>query len=318
MNTPSGYDIIGDIHGQAAPLEKLLRKLGYRERWGIWRYPDQGRKVIFVGDYIDRNPDARRVMDIVKRMTDNGEALAVMGNHEFNAVAYHTPDPDNPGGYLRSHSDKNRFQHRIFLEEMEESEASHDEAIDWFRTLPMWLDLGELRVIHASWVARHHATVERVADPEAHLSDALLVKGSREGTAEFEAVECLLKGLEVQMPESVGYRDSYGQLRTKARIRWWLEEAPAMLRDAILASPKMTEQIGDVIWQGEWPADAGYSADAPPVFIGHYWMDGEPEPLAANVACVDYSAAKPGNKLVAYRWDGEGRLSKEKFVSVPT
>ena len=318
MSTPDGYDIIGDIHGQAGPLEELLHKLGYRERWGIWRYPDQARKVIFVGDYIDRNPNARRVMDIVKRMTENGEARAVMGNHEFNAVAYHTLDPERPGEYLRPHSDKNRFQHRIFLEEMVEGEAAHDEAIAWFRTLPMWLDLGELRVIHASWVRRHHATVEQAADPEAHLSETLLGRGSRKGTEEFEAVECLLKGLEVQMPEGVGYRDSYEHLRTKARIRWWLDEAPTMLRDAILASPKMAEQIGDVPWQGEWSPDAGYATDAPPVFIGHYWMDGEPEPLAPNVACVDYSAAKPGNKLVAYRWDGEGRLAREKFVFVPT
>jgi len=318
MSAPDGYDIIGDIHGQAGPLEALLHKLGYRERWGIWRYPDQGRKAIFVGDYIDRNKNARRVMDIVKRMEEHDEALAVMGNHEFNAVAYHTPDPDRPGEYLRPHSEKNRFQHRIFLEEMEESKAAHDEAIAWFRTLPMWLDLGEVRVIHASWVARHHAVVEREADPEAHLSDALLAKGSRKGTEEFEAVECLLKGLEVQMPAGASYRDGYGQVRTKARIRWWLQEAPALLRDAILASPSMVEEIGDVAWQGAWPADAGYAADAPPVFIGHYWMDGEPEPLAPNVACVDYSAARPGNKLVAYRWDGEQRLSKGKFVSVPT
>lgn len=318
MSTPSGYDIIGDIHGQAGPLEGLLHELGYREQGGVWRYPDGDRQVIFVGDYIDRNPKARRVMDIVKRMTENGEALAVMGNHEFNAVAYHTPDPDKPGAYLRPHSEKNLIQHGAFLEEMEEDEAAHDEAIAWFRTLPMWLDLGELRVIHAAWVARYHAVIEREAEPGAHLSDSILVKGCHKGTEEFEAVECLLKGLEVRMPEGVGYRDSYNNFRTKARVRWWLQEAPSRLRDAILASPKMAQQIGDVPWQGDWPVDAGYATEAPPVFIGHYWMDGEPEPLAPNVACVDYSAAKPGNKLAAYRWDGEGRLSKEKFVSVPT
>ncbi|MGA7965732.1 MAG: metallophosphoesterase [Gammaproteobacteria bacterium] len=318
MSTPDGYDIIGDIHGQAGPLEALLHKLGYRERWGIWRYPDQRRKVIFVGDYIDRNANARRVMDIVKRMNENDEAMAVMGNHEFNAVAYHTPDPDNPGEFLRAHSDKNRFQHRIFLEEMESSEAVHDEAIAWFRTLPMWLDLGELRVIHAAWVSRYHAVIEREADAEAHLSDALLVKASRKGSEEYEAVECLLKGLEVPMPEGVGYRDGYGQLRTRARIRWWLPEAPERLRDAIMAAPSMAAQIGDVAWSGPWSSDAGYAEDAPPVFIGHYWMAGEPEPLAPNVSCVDYSAAMLGNKLVAYRWDGERRLSRKNFVSVPT
>lgn len=31
---------------------------------------------------------------------------------------------------------------------------------------------------------------------------------------------------------------------------------------------------------------------------------GVPEPLAPNIACLDYSVAKPGGKLVAYRWSG--------------
>lgn len=318
MSLPNGYDIIGDIHGQAGPLEALLRKLDYRELGGVWRYPGGGRQAVFVGDYIDRNPNARSVMDIVKRMTESGEALAVMGNHEFNAVAYHTPDPDFWGGYLRPRNERNERQHRAFLEEMEGDKTAHDEAIAWFRTLPMWLDLGELRVIHAAWVARHHAVIEREADPEAHLSDAVLVNASRKGTPEHEAVECLLKGLEVQMPAGAAYTDSYGKLRTNARVRWWLPEAPKLLRDAVMAGPEALAQIGDVPWRGPWPEDAGYAGNAPPVFIGHYWMDGEPGPLARNVACVDYSAAKAGNKLVAYRWDGEQRLSKDKFISVPT
>lgn len=318
MSTPSGYDIIGDIHGQADALQALLKKLGYYDWGGEWRYPGGGRQAIFVGDYIDRNPNARQVLDIVSRMTESGEALAVMGNHEFNAVAYHTSDPEHSDEYLRPHSEKNREQHHVFLKEVENSETAHDAAIAWFRTLPMWLDLGELRVVHASWVARCRAVVERVADPDVHLSDALLVKASRKGSEEFEAVECLLKGLEVRMPEGVGYRDSYGRLRTRARVRWWLNTAPKLLSDAIVASPAMIRQIGNVAWRGAWPADAGYGADEPPVFLGHYWLDGEPEPLAGNVACVDYSAAKAGKKLVAYRWDGEQRLRRSYFVSVST
>ena len=60
-----------------------------------------------------------------------------------------------------------------------------------------------------------------------------------------------------------------------------------------------------------------YSHDAPPVFVGHYWLDTEPYLLAPNVACLDYSvAAKSGGKLVAYRWDGERRLDNEKFVYI--
>ena len=59
----------------------------------------------------------------------------------------------------------------------------------------------------------------------------------------------------------------------------------------------------------------GYPADEKPVFIGHYWLDGNPELMAPNVACLDYSVAK-GGKLVAYRWDGEQTLSSEKIIHV--
>lgn len=58
-----------------------------------------------------------------------------------------------------------------------------------------------------------------------------------------------------------------------------------------------------------------YPLDAPPVFVGHYWMEGEPAPLKPNVACIDYSAVKYG-RLVAYRMDGERALSRDKFVWV--
>ena len=59
-----------------------------------------------------------------------------------------------------------------------------------------------------------------------------------------------------------------------------------------------------------------YSHESPPVFLGHYWMEGEPVPLSPNIACLDYSVAKPGGKLVAYRWDGEQILDPGKYVWV--
>lgn len=46
------YDIIGDTHGHASALTALLHKMNYKEVNGIWQHPR--RKVIFVGDYIDR------------------------------------------------------------------------------------------------------------------------------------------------------------------------------------------------------------------------------------------------------------------------
>lgn len=63
-------------------------------------------------------------------------------------------------------------------------------------------------------------------------------------------------------------------------------------------------------------AAAPYPANAKPVFLGHYWLSAErPSVLAENVACLDYSVAK-GGFLCAYRWNGEQRLSNEKFLCV--
>ncbi len=58
-----------------------------------------------------------------------------------------------------------------------------------------------------------------------------------------------------------------------------------------------------------------YSHQLPPVFLGHYWIDGRPEPLVDNIACVDYSVVKHGGKLAAYRWSGERVLKAGNLVS---
>ena len=86
-----GYDIIGDIHGHATKLEELLENLGYDAADGVYRHPT--RTVIFVGDFIDRGPEQREVLQIVRSMCDAGSAQAVMGNHEFNALGFGTEHP---------------------------------------------------------------------------------------------------------------------------------------------------------------------------------------------------------------------------------
>ena len=143
------YDIIGDVHGQARKLVGLLHKLGYRRSEGAWSHPEQ--TAIFVGDLIDRGPHQLATIDIVHPMVESGAAHCILGNHEFNAIAWSTPDPDAPGEFLRRRDrPSNRAQHRAFLSEVENT-ARHDELIAWFKTLPLWLDFGEVRVVHACW-----------------------------------------------------------------------------------------------------------------------------------------------------------------------
>ena len=56
-----------------------------------------------------------------------GTALAVMGNHEFNALGW--AEPDRNGSFLRQHSLKNREQHERFLRQLiDEGSAVHKEG----------------------------------------------------------------------------------------------------------------------------------------------------------------------------------------------
>src|SRR5262249_45704336 len=116
------YDLIGDIHGHADALVQLLETLGYRKVKGVYQHPES--QVIFLGDFIDRGPKIRQVLEIVRPMTEEGKAVAVMGNHELNALAYHTEDPEAPGEYLRRRSDKNVKQHRKTVEQLKADELA--------------------------------------------------------------------------------------------------------------------------------------------------------------------------------------------------
>lgn len=296
------FDLIGDIHGHFDSLAALLAKLGYRRYGKGYRHP--ARKVIFLGDFIDRGPGQRAVVETVRAMIDAGDARAVMGNHEFNAMAYATRHPQ-PGEYLRPHSAKNQHQHAAFLAEYEHDPRGYAEVIGWFKTLPIWLDLGGLRVVHACWDNRW---IERLATPA--MTDALLVAASRKGNWEFTAIDTLLKGKEIALNPGHSFTDKDGTTRHDIRVRWW-DKGATTFRQAFMGPESARTHIPEDEIAGDHLVE--YSHAEPPVFLGHYWFEGTPEPLATNIACLDYSVAKPGGKLVAYRWDGEQVLERGKF-----
>ena len=82
----SGIDLIGDIHGHATELHSLLRSMDYTEINGVYQHPE--RSVIFLGDFIDRGDQQLEVLRVVSSMCINGNARAIMGNHEFNAIGW--------------------------------------------------------------------------------------------------------------------------------------------------------------------------------------------------------------------------------------
>lgn len=324
-----GYDIIGDIHGCAAPLEALLDMMGYRrsDDDGPHRHPN--RQAIFVGDLIDRGPQQLLVLQIVRAMVEAGSAQMVLGNHEFNAMAYGTEWPDGSGRYLRPHDEpeneraaKNEDQHRAFLEQV--TGGHRIEFLDWMAQQPLWLDLGGIRVVHACW---HQPSIDYLTDElgGTRLTTVeQLVRASTDGDPMFVTVETLLKGPEISLTAHglEPYLDKDGHSRDQARMRWWNSEA-STLRDIAEMGANFTitkdvpyPPLPEVAVPVEHRSHV--YADEVPVFYGHYWRQGTPkhqDDWTDYTACVYFSAVK-GGRLTAYRWSGEQRIAPENYVSV--
>ena len=79
------FDIIGDIHGCFDELYELLQKLGYEisDKDGHYSlsHPD-GRRVVFVGDLVDRGPKTPEVLRLAMDAIEQGQAFCVVGNHD--------------------------------------------------------------------------------------------------------------------------------------------------------------------------------------------------------------------------------------------
>lgn len=205
------YDIIGDIHGHARELRALLEQLGYRDRYGVYRHT--ARKAVFVGDFVDRGPAIRETLQTVRAMVDQGAALAVMGNHEFNAICYHTSD--GADGHLRSRTaenNKNSEQHQETLDQLVIPYPDEWQSyLAWFKSLPLFLELEGLRVVHAAWDPDAIRVVRgrSLHDPE------FLRASATEGKAEYDAVTTLLKGPEVRLPQGWSNPDKQGHNRRR-------------------------------------------------------------------------------------------------------
>jgi len=305
------YDLIGDIHGHADELHRLLRKLGYQpDAAGVYRHAE-GRQVIFVGDFIDRGPAIRETLRTVRGMVEGGVALAVLGNHEYNALAFWAFDPT--GGHLRPHLPHHILQHLRTIEEFSTKElfAEWQGYLAWFYTLPLFLELPGLRVVHACWDARYIAYLRQQL-PEARLTPEFLLAASRVGSPEFEPIVVTLHGHDTDLPGQHHFFDKDGHRRSRVRTAWWLNPAETTYRRYFL---EPLEALADEPVDVAALPHAGYYQDLTPVFFGHYWLRGQPQLLTPHSVCLDYSVAK-GGELVAYRWQGEQELRPEGLVWV--
>lgn len=148
-------DIVGDIHGHHDALRGLMGKLNYAADGS---HPD-GRKLVFVGDLVDRGPNSPGVVEQVMNMVDAGNAQCVVGNHELN-IARDSKKLDNHWFFNENSSSEDR--------QRTASAEQKDSIRHFFNKLPLALERDDLRIVHACW---HHESIAQLETRSRVISD---------------------------------------------------------------------------------------------------------------------------------------------------
>jgi len=301
------YDIIGDVHGEADKLKQLLTEIGYEKKDGSFSHPE--RKAIFVGDFINRGSKIRETIQIIRAMVENRNAFAVLGNHELNAIFYHLKD--DLGKYY-----KRRGKYRLSLDqtltEFANYKDEYKDHLKWMRTLPLFLDLGDIRVVHACW---KNENIELI---KTHFNEDRIKKSKLREIFETNVIVAdsiweTCKGVDFKLPKDLLVFDSSGQPHRSFRSKWWVNPEGKTFKQISLESrfklPKYT--VPKEIIQFAEP----YPDNAPIVFFGHYCLNSKTGIFADNICCVD-SCVSRTRKLMVYRWSGEKKLDKNNIFKI--
>jgi protein phosphatase len=142
------FDIIGDVHGCASELEELLTALGYIVAWGetlgersVVVTPPAGRKAVFLGDLVDRGPNAPDCLRIAMSMVAAGTGYCIQGNHERKFGRWLAGRKVTIAHGLQQTIDQYELADRGFKETVQP-------FVDDLRS-HLWLDGGRLAVAHA-------------------------------------------------------------------------------------------------------------------------------------------------------------------------
>ncbi len=300
-------DFIGDIHGYYHNLVELLLKMGYYKHKNVYIHND--RIPLFLGDLVDRGPQIRETVELVRNMVEQGHAYIVMGNHEYNAVGFNWVK--NDGTFVRDHADNKVVQHKETLNQFATYWSEWEDHLNWFKKIPLFIENEHFRAIHACW-NKDEISYFKQHCPNHLINDDFWLKSSKKYTREYEAIDVLLKGLEIPLPDGLTFTDKQGYVRRRIRVNWWKKIEQPTLKNICVPPENHLPEIPMIDFYQNFEH---YPENEKPIFFGHYWKNGIPKLETHNVCCLDFSIAK-GGYLAAYRWNGEKILHENSFVYV--
>lgn len=137
------FDIVGDVHGCWDELRALLDGLGWEVELRGGRFHlhhPEGRKLVFLGDLVDRGPGIVPTLQLAMDAVASGVALCISGNHEAKLLKK-----------LQGHDVRISGGLRETLDQLEETDAAFRQRLRGFlATLHhhYQLDGGRLVVAH--------------------------------------------------------------------------------------------------------------------------------------------------------------------------
>jgi len=330
---PGPLDIVGDIHGELDALNKLLERMGYVDG----EHPE-GRRLVFVGDLVDRGHDSIGVLERVMPWVDSGIASCILGNHELNLLLGERKAGN--GWWFgeeerwKSHGRSGSYGSTLA------TEALRQRALAFFGRLPLVLEREDIRIVHAAWDS---AAVEALSGLDS-AADLKAFNDARKAELRAETTNDEFYQRERMTFPSLLTTVIAAQPPRLPRHGYWTQTKQERLAHKLLTSGSeraLSEDEEPFEAGGKWRMAARHRwwdsyDEVKPIVVGHYWRtwDHHNPPAGRqhradfggrdhrtqwmgkrkNVYCVDFSAgirfeARSGfgtidqSRLVALRWD---------------
>jgi hypothetical protein len=168
---------------------------------------------------------------IVSQMVESGNAIALMGNHEYNALCFHHQESE--GGHLQKHLIKNIVQHYETLKQFQNKQEEYEDYLDWFMTLPLYYETEDFRAVHAC-LDRGNISFLRSELENDRLNEEILHQSVIKEKDLYTTFYETLQGKEIPMPGGSSFSDQENTVRIKFRIKWWQDKTQQHRPTAIL------------------------------------------------------------------------------------
>lgn len=295
----NNLDIVGDIHGELDALTNLVHHLGYDSNG----YHPKNRKLIFIGDLVDRGPDSYGVVMFVKNILEHNNGQMVLGNHELNLLQHNAKS--GAGWYF----DKQKHKDVDYSPFKKVNQTEREEIYHFLSKQPIALENENLRVVHAAWIQEKIEAIKNIPLGQAGKSYIEFEKNINEFIkssglldryyAEQEEWEMELEDYYSEIPflENTCQYNLIHQMRNPIRVLTSGIEVRAEKKFYASGKWRFVQR------QNWWD----FYENKKPVIVGHYWRKYNSELThndenifkeipenswhgkLQNVYCVDYS-----------------------------